>query len=199
MPKSSYDELNWILSLLAQRIAADQIIQEGAITRLADQKVFERGIRRCQLHTRLLQLCLQIHGSPTIEDSRSVDLVRLLNNSRSASVDIVEVNLQRIKPMVNVLADETSLYACLRIVIILLLLEDQNLKQINIYIRRRSGYVSVKFCGGKANNLKLLDKELIGMIESILHYMEGDISWSKSGDKRIVFMRLNLSSQLHFI
>lgn len=184
---------------MAQRIAADQIIQEGAITRLADQKVFERGIRRCQLHTRLLQLVLQINSEVAGGESQSVDLVKLLKQTQLASEDIVRITIQRIKPMLNVLAEENSLYACFRIVAILLLLQDPRLKQININLRCRNGYVSVKFGGGRATNLQLLDKELISMIGVVLGSSGGSVSWSKKAEKRIVFIRLNLSSQLHLI
>lgn len=198
MSENLYSQYDWVLSLLAQKIAADVMIQEGAISTLNDNKVFIKGLRRCQLHTRLLQLILQARKS-NLSESRSANLMDILQDTRSASVDLVKVEIGRSKPMLNVLAGPDRLELCLRIIVLLILLNDPGVSRILISLRRRSGYVSVRLKGGKAANPQLLDRELIKLVGSTLQSDGARLAWQKDKNKTLVYIRLNLSSQLNLI
>lgn len=198
MSENLYSQYDWVLSLLAQKIAADVMIQEGAISTLNDNKVFIKGLRRCQLHTRLLQLVLQARKS-NLSESRSANLMEILQDTRSASVDLVKLEIERSKPMLNVLADPDRLELCLRIIILLMLLNDPGTNRILISLRRRSGYLSVRLKGGKAVNPQLLDRELISLVGSTLQSDGARLTWQKDKNKTLVYVRLNLSSQLNLI
>lgn len=197
MSENPYSQYDWALSLLAQRIAADVIIQEGAVT-LKNNKVLKEGLKRCQLHTRLLQLILQFRKIH-LPERRSADIIELLQSASSSSADIVPVMIERSKPMLNVLANPDRLEMCLRVVIILLLLEDPSLKRVLISLRCRTGYVSVKIQGGKVRNQQLLDKELIAVISSSLGQDRASIDWTDNNQHRIVYIRIYLSSQMNLI
>jgi hypothetical protein len=198
MSENHYLQYDWILSLLAQKIAADVMIQEGAISTLSDSKVLIKGLHRCQLHARLLHLVLQTI-KVDFSESRSTNLVKILQDTRSASIDLVKVEIERSKPMLNVLANTDRLKVCLRIITILLLLEDSGVHRILVSLRCRNGYVSVRFKGGKVKNLQLLDQELIGLVSSVLRYDGASLDWKIKDNKRLVYLRLNLSNQLNLI
>lgn len=199
MADSELIEFDWVISLLVQNIAADLMIQEEAMSGINDARIFRKAIRRCQLHTRLLQLVLQIKQRQANGSIGSTDLIQVLSQIEASSADLVKISVNRSKPLLNVLCEEKLLDACLRLGVILLLLEDSNLSHIYIGLRNRSGYVSVRFDGGRIKNSQLLDRQLLALLSHVISRFGGGVVVKSNHGKRRLYVRLNLSNQLNLI
>lgn len=199
MSQSIPVEMRWVISLLVQDISTDLMVQEGALTSLQSPALYMKGVLRSQLHVRLLQLVLQLQSGVPYVTTESTNLAMALSSIAKDLNNTVKITIARTRPMVNVICQDKLLKICLRIIILLVLLENSNLRAIHVNLRIRSGYVSVRVLGGRVRTDQQLQQRLVALINQILIFYGGQISWQSVADKRAVYLRLDLSNQLNLI
>lgn len=199
MSKFEEIDFDWVISLITQQIATDIMVQDGAIKNLHNMVLLEKGIRCSQLHVRLLQSILQLKVVLASELKSSSGLMSVLASLESSLTDDTQVVIERRRSFLSVMSDERLLGSCLRIIMLLLLQEDNRLKRVLIGTRSRSGYVSIRLVGGRVRSGQLLTKEIVQLLARVIHLSMGYVDWCSRAGKRVVYIRLKLSSQLNLM
>lgn len=189
-----------VLTELASRISSDQIIIEELL-RGSKNKISSRKINSLVSRNRynILILSELIFIGRHIPDT-GLKNTSLLDCVQKASAifnnQIVDIENSREKPLIDVIGDKYVLIAVLKILLSLLILEDNSLKKMRISFRRRGDFVTIKVIGGVHNSPNLFYKDLENLINSILKNYSASARFTVQSKLRIAFIRLYLSNQI---
>lgn len=195
---NGYENLEHLLVEVVRSIASDQIILEHELSS-KQLKPESAIIIRNKFNTMILaQLVYLIQN----QSDSSVGAVSLLNCINKAALTFenstLKLSIKRHKPLIDILADRKILISLLVIILALIKLENISIKKVEIDIRRRGPYVSIKFTSGLPKSSPAYLKPALNYIDYIMNKFSGKIDWRISAKKRVVFLRLSLSNQIPF-
>ena len=195
-----YDFYNLVLSEITARIATDQIVIEHEIDSVSageTKKRLESTIRRNRVNIMLLSEFVfvgrQLADSP-IGTNNLMDAIKIAELAFADAKVRVEKN--RTKPLIDIIGDKKIISSLLKIVLALVVLEDNNLKKLSLSIRRRGDYVTLKVTGGKVVNHDLFLKDSASLAANLFNYYGARLRFLKQKEVRLVFLRMHLSNQM---
>ncbi len=199
-----FDYFSLVIASVVRRIASDQlIIEQGFISSKPSAKwpkpSLKLVLQRNRFNIDLLSQLVYIGQNYSDLRGRVTSLIEAIESAvagyDSSQLAIV---LDRRKPLIDVIAEEHIITSVIRITLILIKLEDQKIKKVALTIRRRSGYVSIRFEGGRVGNTNFFTGDVVEFINMILAGYGGRIEWRAKALGRVVFVRLHLSNQIPF-
>jgi len=191
-----FDYFSKVLAGTIRAITDDQLVLRHALE-LGDIKKLRLPILRSRYNTHLISQIIYIGQSLASCNAQAVGLMEGFEQAlKSIDQNDIKVVIARDKPLVDVLADSSILVAILIILFCLIKLENINNKTIHVSLRRRDGYISIKFEGARVTKDLVYEDELVGFINMILRFFGGNIKWGRQSSKRVIFLRLHLSSQM---
>jgi len=194
-----YDFYNLVLSEVSTRIASDQIIIESKIdsNEVSASPDLKKIIRRNRINILLLSEFIYIGRNFQDSSMGTTNIIEAIKISESTySESNVKILINRAKPLIDVMGDKKIVSSLIKIIIALVILEDSNLKKINISIRRRGDYATLKIDGGKVVNHDLFLKDSASLASILFNSFGAKLRISKQNEKRLVFLRMHLSNQM---
>ena len=195
-----YDFYNLVLSEITARIATDQIVIEHEIKKSGDVKTrrrLESIIRRNRVNIMLLSEFVFVGRQFADSPMGTNNLMDAIKIAELAFADAkVELDKNRTKPLIDIIADKKIISSLLKIVMALVVLEDNNLKKLSLSIRRRGDYVTLKVTGGKVVNHDLFLKDSAALATNLFNCYGARLRFLKQKDMRLVFLRMHLSNQM---
>ena len=194
-----YDFYNLVLSEVSTRIASDQIIIESKIdsNEVSASPDLKKIIRRNRINILLLSEFIYIGRNFQDSSVGTTNIVEAIKISESTySESNVKIFINRAKPLIDVIGDKKIVSSLIKIILALVILEDSNLKKINISIRRRGDYATLKIDGGKVINHDLFLKDSANLASILFNSFGAKLRISKQKEKRLVFLRMHLSNQM---
>ena len=194
-----YDFYNLVLSEVSTRIASDQIIIESKIdsNEVSASPDLKKIIRRNRINILLLSEFIYIGRNFQDSSMGTTNIVEAIKISESTySESNVKILINRAKPLIDVMGDKKIVSSLIKIILALVILEDSNLKKINISIRRRGDYATLKIDGGKVVNHDLFLKDSASLASILFNSFGAKLRISKQNEKRLVFLRMHLSNQM---
>lgn len=191
-----FESLEQVLAGVVGCIAADQIILEHGLSIGKPNSATAILLRNKFNLTLLSQLLFLAQNQPEIS-VKAVSLISCINKaSNEFDSSSLELNIERDKPLIDVLADKKCLTACLVIILCLIKLENLTTRKIKVGIRRRGGYVSVKFEAGVSKSNPSYLGPVLAYTDHVLSAYSGNLDWRLVYKKRVVFLRLGLAKQM---
>lgn len=188
--------LSLVLSGVVQSVTSDQILIEHALSDPSG-KASPSLVLRNKYNTDLLNRIVFIGINIAAASSQAVSLLDCFEQTlKQFDSRQIAVRIERDKPLLDVLSDPKILVSIIGMVICLLKLENTSLKKIGVGLRRRGGYVSIRFTAGKVRTQLNYQKDLIDFINHILSYNGSRLSWSQKSLSRTAYLRLRLSNQM---
>ncbi|MEI6169604.1 MAG: hypothetical protein WCP56_01245 [Candidatus Saccharibacteria bacterium] len=195
-----YNFYNLVLSEVVARIASDQIIIEKEASDLivsSDNKKFKNIIRRNRVNILLMSELIfvgrQFSDSP-------IGTVNLLDAVKLAELAFMDSTLildkKRTRPFIAVIGDKKIITCLLKIILAIVVLEDTKINKLPISIRRRGDFVTFKVTGGKIANHDLFLKDSATLASNLFVNYGAGLRFAKIKNKRVVFLRLQLSNQM---
>jgi len=194
-----YDFYNLVLSEVSTRIASDQIIIESKIdsNEVSASPDLKKIIRRNRINILLLSEFIYIGRNFQDSSMGTTNIIEAIKISESTySESNVKILINRAKPLIDVMGDKKIVSSLIKIILALVILEDSNLKKINISIRRRGDYATLKIDGGKVVNHDLFLKDSASLASILFNSFGAKLRISKQNEKRLVFLRMHLSNQM---
>jgi hypothetical protein len=194
-----YDFYNLVLSEVSTRIASDQIIIESKIdsNEVGASPDLKKIIRRNRINILLLSEFIYIGRNFQDSSMGTTNIIEAIKISESTySESNVKILINRAKPLIDVMGDKKIVSSLIKIILALVILEDSNLKKINISIRRRGDYVTLRIDGGKVVNHDLFLKDSANLASILFNSFGAKLRISKQNEKRLVFLRMHLSNQM---
>jgi hypothetical protein len=194
-----YDFDNLVLSEVSTRIASDQIIIESKIdsNEVGASPDLKKIIRRNRINILLLSEFIYIGRNFQDSSMGTTNIIEAIKISESTySESNVKILINRAKPLIDVMGDKKIVSSLIKIILALVILEDSNLKKINISIRRRGDYVTLRIDGGKVVNHDLFLKDSANLASILFNSFGAKLRISKQNEKRLVFLRMHLSNQM---
>ena len=194
-----YDFYNLVLSEVSTRIASDQIIIESKIdsNEVSASPDLKKIIRRNRINILLLSEFIYIGRNFQDSSMGTTNIIEAIKISESTYNDSnVKILINRAKPLIDVMGDKKIVSSLIKIILALVILEDSNLKKINISIRRRGDYATLKIDGGKVVNHDLFLKDSASLASILFNSFGAKLRISKQNEKRLVFLRMHLSNQI---
>jgi hypothetical protein len=184
---------------VSTRIASDQIIIESKIdsNEVSASPDLKKIIRRNRINILLLSEFIYIGRNFQDSSMGTTNIIEAIKISESTySESNVKILINRAKPLIDVMGDKKIVSSLIKIIIALVILEDSNLKKINISIRRRGDYATLKIDGGKVVNHDLFLKDSASLASILFNSFGAKLRISKQNEKRLVFLRMHLSNQM---
>jgi hypothetical protein len=194
-----YDFYNLVLSEVSTRIASDQIIIESKIDsdEVSASPDLKKIIRRNRINILLLSEFIYIGRNFQDSSMGTTNIIEAIKISESTyNESNVKILINRAKPLIDVMGDKKIVSSLIKIILALVILEDSNLKKINISIRRRGDYATLKIDGGKVVNHDLFLKDSASLASILFNSFGAKLRISKQNEKRLVFLRMHLSNQM---
>jgi hypothetical protein len=194
-----YDFYNLVLSEVSTRIASDQIIIESKIdsNEVSASPDLKKIIRRNRINILLLSEFIYIGRNFQDSSMGTTNIIEAIKISESTyNESNVKILINRAKPLIDVMGDKKIVSSLIKIILALVILEDSNLKKINISIRRRGDYATLKIDGGKVVNHDLFLKDSASLASILFNSFGAKLRISKQNEKRLVFLRMHLSNQI---
>jgi hypothetical protein len=194
-----YDFYNLVLSEVSTRIASDQIIIESKIdsNEVSASPDLKKIIRRNRINILLLSEFIYIGRNFQDSSMGTTNIIEAIKISESTyNESNVKILINRAKPLIDVMGDKKIVSSLIKIILALVILEDSNLKKINISIRRRGDYATLKIDGGKVVNHDLFLKDSASLASILFNSFGAKLRISKQNEKRLVFLRMHLSNQM---
>jgi hypothetical protein len=194
-----YDFYNLVLSEVSTRIASDQIIIESKIdsNEVSASPDLKKIIQRNRINILLLSEFIYIGRNFQDSSMGTTNIIEAIKISESTyNESNVKILINRAKPLIDVMGDKKIVSSLIKIILALVILEDSNLKKINISIRRRGDYATLKIDGGKVVNHDLFLKDSASLASILFNSFGAKLRISKQNEKRLVFLRMHLSNQM---
>jgi hypothetical protein len=194
-----YDFYNLVLSEVSTRIASDQIIIESKIDsdEVSASPDLKKIIRRNRINILLLSEFIYIGRNFQDSSMGTTNIIEAIKISESTyNESNVKILINRAKPLIDVMGDKKIVSSLIKIILALVILEDSNLKKINISIRRRGDYATLKIDGGKVVNHDLFLKDSASLASILFNSFGAKLRISKQNEKRLVCLRMHLSNQM---
>jgi len=194
-----YDFYNLVLSEVSTRIASDQIIIESKVdsNEVGASPDLKKIIRRNRINILLLSEFIYIGRNFQDSSMGTTNIIEAIKISESTYKESnVKILINRAKPLIDVMGDKKIVSSLIKIILALVILEDSNLKKINISIRRRGDYVTLKIDGGKVVNHDLFLKDSANLASILFNSFGAKLRISKQNEKRLIFLRMHLSNQM---
>jgi hypothetical protein len=194
-----YDFYNLVLSEVSTRIASDQIIIESKVdsNEVGASPDLKKIIRRNRINILLLSEFIYIGRNFQDSSMGTTNIIEAIKISESTyNESNVKILINRAKPLIDVMGDKKIVSSLIKIILALVILEDSNLKKINISIRRRGDYVTLKIDGGKVVNHDLFLKDSANLASILFNSFGAKLRISKQNEKRLIFLRMHLSNQM---
>ncbi len=195
-----YDFYNLVLSEIVARIASDQLIIENELEKLVSGEKSQKLqdiIKRNRVNVLLLDDFVYIgrhfEDSP-IGTNNLMDAIKIAETAFGGAK--IKLHKNRTKPLINVIGDKKIISSLIKIVLAIVLLEDIKIKKINLSIRRRGDFVTLKIEGGNIINHDLFLKDSATLASNLINYYGAHIRFASIKQKRVVFVRLHLSNQM---
>ena len=192
-----FDYFSFVLASVARDISADQIILEAMLTKPAHPGKIKRTIQRNKLNTEILTQLVYIAQNQADSQLQPISLLSAIESSFSGfDLKNYKFELDRSKPLMDILADKGIVVSVLRIIFCLLKLENPSLKNVAISFRRRGGYVSMRIVGAKQENPVSYLDDVTALINAIFTNYGAKMEWRIQKQTRAVFLRLHLAKQI---
>ncbi len=199
-----FDYFSLVIASVVRRIASDQlIIEQGFVPSKPSAKwptpSFNLVLQRNRFNIELLSQLVFIGQNYSDMRGGVTSLIEAIESAAAGhNSSGLAIALDRRKPLIDVIAEQHIIASIIRIILILIKLEDQKIKKVALTIRRRSGYVSIRFVGGKVGNTNFFSGDVVEFINMILAGYGGRLEWRVKASGRVVFVRLHLSNQIPF-
>ena len=199
-----YESFNLVVASIVRRITSDQLIIEHCLsTDYGDSanlspnhnEIILRNKFNIDLLNQIIYIGQNIDSAEGTITSLMAAFDRAAQADRAAGIKITP---NRNRPLLNVISDRDIIASVVKVIILLIILEDLSIKKIAIDLRCRSGYVSVRIKGGRVSDSMNFGVDIVEFINTLLIRHGGSLRWRKSGEMRLVYMRLSLSNQIPF-
>jgi hypothetical protein len=192
-----FDYFSSVLASVARDISADQIIVEGMLLKPSQPSKLKRIILRNKLNTEILAQLVYIAQNQSDSQIQPISLLSAIESSINGfDLKNQKFELDRSKPLIDILADKGIVVSVLRIIFCLLKLENPALKTISIGFRRRGSYVSMRISADKQENTVSYLDDVTELINAIFTSYGAKMEWRMQEQKRAVFLRLHLAKQI---
>lgn len=192
-----FDYFSSVLASVSRDLSADQIILESKLIKPGHTARLNRVILRNKLNTEILGQLIYIAQNQPDSQIQPISLLSAIESSITGfDSRIQKFELDRSKPLIDILADKGILVSVLRIIFCLLKLENPSLKVIGISFRRRGGYVSMKIVAGNQNSPVSYLDEVQTLINALFTSYGAKLEWRIQDQARAVFLRLHLAKQI---
>ena len=191
-----FDFFSRVIAGIVRDIASDQIILEGNILSGCNNKT-SKIILRNKLNIDILsQLAYMAQNISSSQMQASSLLKSIEFSTHPFDSKVLKFNIDRNKPLLDVLVDRDILVSVLRILFCLLKYENPQIKDLGISLRRRGGYVSMRVESAYPKIDIAYVEDLVTLINSVLGLYGAKLEWRVLSGKRIAYVRLLLAKQI---